>query len=262
VSTTDGFRGTASWYSAYRPGVESEVRAALVAQVSHLPRPRALLDLGTGTGQVIEALAPSFDLTVGVDSEPEMLDEARRLLGENDQRRWLLGSAEDVALPENLHPQLITIARAFHWMDQPRVLDRAAQLIDPRGRLVVLGDSSFWTTEGVWKDIIRSTIKEFLGDKRRAGSGTYTHHNRPYDEVIAESAFSEVKKVTIPVTRRWNTASVLGYLYSTSFSSQDLYRERLVEFDELLRRRLDEFEGGGGTLEETVEFTLFVGRLA
>lgn len=257
----DHFRGTASWYGAYRPGLEPEVRDAVLAQVAHLPRPRALLDLGTGTGQVIESLRDQFDELIGVDSEAEMLLEARRLLGEDERLRWLHGTAEDVSLPESFRPQLVTIARAFHWMDQPLVLERMSQIIDPQGRLAVLGDSSFWTTEGPWKDIIRATIKQFLGEKRRAGAGTFAHHDRPYDEVIADSAFSQVDKVVVPVQRSWCTESVLGYLYSTSFSSQELYGERLDEFDELLRRRLDEFQRTEGPLTETVDFTLFVGRL-
>ena len=262
INPADKFTGTGGWYARYRPGLEPEVRTAILARVEHIPRPRGLLDLGTGTGQVLASLASEFDHLVGVDTEEDMLDHAHETLGEvGDRATLLLGKAEDVALPVGFTPHVITICRSFHWMDQAAVLARSSALLDRNGRLMVLGDSSFWTTEGDWKDIVRATIREFLGEKRRAGSGTYAHHNRPYDEVIADSEFSEVEKVVVPVSRTWDTDSVLGYLYSTSFSSQELYGDRLQEFDGLLRARLDEFQQSGQRLDETVDFTLFVGRI-
>ncbi len=262
VNPADKFKGTASWYRAYRPGLEPEVARAILDAVKHVDRPRSLLDLGTGTGQVIEALADEFDLCVGVDNELEMIVEARSVMTENDRVRWVHGGAETARLPDELRPALITICRAFHWMDQSAVLERTARLAPPDGRLIVLGDSSFWTTEGPWKDIVRETIKGFLGKKRRAGSGTFAHHNRPYDEVIAESKWSRIEIRDVPVHRTWSIDSVLGYLYSTSFSSQDLYGDRLHEFDEQLRSQLANFEREGGTLDESVEFKLFIGSLA
>lgn len=262
INPADKFTGTADWYARYRPGLEPEVRAAVLACVEHIPRPRGLLDLGTGTGQVLAGLASEFDDLVGVDPEQDMLDHAHEALRDVcDRAVLLLGKAEDVTLPEGFTPHLITICRSFHWMDQSAVLARSSSLVASDGRLMVLGDSSFWTTDGEWKDIVRATIREFLGEKRRAGSGTYAHHNRPYDEVIADSDFTEVDKIVVPVSRTWNTDSVLGYLYSTSFSSQELYGDRIHEFDRLLRARLDEFQQSGHRLDETVDFTVFAGRI-
>jgi ubiquinone/menaquinone biosynthesis C-methylase UbiE len=262
INPADTFKGTGGWYARYRRGIEPEVRAAMLARVEHVPRPRGLLDLGTGTGQVLAGLAGEFDDLVGVDTEQDMLDHAHETLGEaGDRATLLLGKAEDVALPDGFTPHLITICRSFHWMDQPAVLARSSALLAGDGRLMVLGDRSFWTTQGEWKDIVRATIREFLGEQRRAGSGTYAHHDRPYDEVIAASDFSEVEEVVVPVSRTWDTDSALGYLYSTSFSSQRLYSDRLQEFDGLLRARLDAFQRNGRRLDETVDFTLFVGRI-
>jgi hypothetical protein len=40
-----------------------------------------------------------------------------------------------------------------------------------------------------------------LGEQRRAGNGIFTHHDRPYSEILAESAFSDVEEIIIPVQR-------------------------------------------------------------
>lgn len=259
----DQFTGTAPWYARFRPGLEPEVRRKLIAQVTQIPRPRRLLDLGTGTGQIIAALASDFDEFVGVDVEQELLDMTDITLDEDVMYRTTLihARAEDFAPPAGWKPHLITICRAFHWMDQPRVLAHCAEVIADDGRLAVLGDGSFWTTTEPWKDIIRSTIQEFLGEERRAGSGTFSDHGRPYSEILAESAFTDVATIEIPVTRAWDIDSILGYLYSTSFSSQDLYGERQPAFDSQLRTRLADFQTAGGRFEETVDFTLYVGHL-
>ncbi|MGO9428773.1 ArsR/SmtB family transcription factor, partial [Rhodoblastus sp.] len=55
---------------------ESRVEAAIVAMVGDKPI-RGLLDLGTGTGRMLELLAPRADRAVGVDMSPAMLAVAR-----------------------------------------------------------------------------------------------------------------------------------------------------------------------------------------
>ncbi len=55
---------------------ESRVEAAILAMVGDKPI-RGLLDLGTGTGRMLELLAPRADRAVGVDQSPAMLAVAR-----------------------------------------------------------------------------------------------------------------------------------------------------------------------------------------
>src|SRR5699024_2149059 len=82
-----------------------------------------------------------------------------------------------------------------------------------------------------WKDAVRAVIKDFLGEERRAGQGTFQHHDRPYSELLEGSVFNQVEEVSVPVHRDWTIESILGYLYSTSFASRDLFGERIEEFE-------------------------------
>src|SRR5579871_5694915 len=51
---------------------EPEVEAAILEQIDKLPH-RVVLDAGTGTGRMLELLAPAIQLGTGVDISPEML---------------------------------------------------------------------------------------------------------------------------------------------------------------------------------------------
>jgi predicted TPR repeat methyltransferase len=53
------FHGTVGFYRQYRPGLPESVADVLDAAVAETT-PRRLLDLGTGTGLVVEALSVSL----------------------------------------------------------------------------------------------------------------------------------------------------------------------------------------------------------
>jgi DNA-binding transcriptional ArsR family regulator len=55
---------------------ECEVEAALV-EIVDAARPRDLLDIGTGTGRMLEILAPRAERALGIDQSREMLAVAR-----------------------------------------------------------------------------------------------------------------------------------------------------------------------------------------
>jgi predicted TPR repeat methyltransferase len=71
------FQGTAEFYRQFRSGVPAEV-AALLIQATPDRRPRKLLDIGTGTGFVVEALRADVDEVIGIDVDADLLAVARR----------------------------------------------------------------------------------------------------------------------------------------------------------------------------------------
>ena len=69
------FTGTTEFYRRYRPGIPEEV-AQVLDRATPVGRPRRLLDVGTGTGLVVEALLSRFDDVIGVDNDADMLAAA------------------------------------------------------------------------------------------------------------------------------------------------------------------------------------------
>jgi len=135
------FRGTASYYTLYRPGWPQALFDHLIERF-HLDGTGRLLDLGCGTGQITIPLAPHFEEAVGLDSEKEMLDEAKKAGTHNI--KWVEMMAEDIS--DKLGEfKLTTMGISFHWMHQENVLEKVYEITQPGGGIAVIwNDSSSW----------------------------------------------------------------------------------------------------------------------
>ncbi len=112
-----------------------------------------LLDLGTGTGRMLELLAPTYKRAIGVDSSREMLAVARsRLaaagLGHAQVRLGDIGSLDpSVGLAD-----VIVIHQVLHYFDDPgRMLAQARKLLKAQGEILIVDfaphDLEFLRTE-------------------------------------------------------------------------------------------------------------------
>ena len=101
---------------------------------------RGLLDLGTGTGRMLELLAPRSDRAVGVDMSPAMLTVARARIDQSGLRNVQLRQGDIYALPvERDAYDLVVIHQVLHFLDDPaRALAEAARALRPSGRLLVV----------------------------------------------------------------------------------------------------------------------------
>ncbi|MEO8668869.1 MAG: metalloregulator ArsR/SmtB family transcription factor [Bauldia sp.] len=118
---------------------EASVEAAILDALGGR-RFDSLLDLGTGTGRVLELLAPLYNRAVGVDASTDMLSVARANLDRagiaNAQVR--LGDIYNLPLPRDSF-SLVTIHQVLHYLDDPeRAIAEAARVLRPGGRLLVV----------------------------------------------------------------------------------------------------------------------------
>ncbi|MGW2702318.1 class I SAM-dependent methyltransferase [Streptomyces sp. NPDC001340] len=256
------FSGTASYYRRFRPGIPDEL-AVLLDQAAPEASPCRLLDVGTGPGLVVHALLPYFYDVFAVDADVAMLTEAECMLrpmlpsGHRLQTRHAL--AEDFLPPDGWKPHLVTCGRVFHWLDQPRFLDRLSEYVTPDGVVALFSDRSLWTADNEWQRAARAVVQEFLGEHRRAGAGVFGPPGPPYADVLRASAFCDVTTTVIPVHREWSIAEVTGYLYSTSFAAPQLFGDRRRAFETALEDALAPF-AAGGLLTEDNAFTVHTAR--
>jgi len=117
---------------------EERVEAALVAMIGDKPF-RNLLDLGTGTGRMLELLAPQAR-AVGVDQSAAMLALARARIDQAGLRHVSLRQGDIYAPPvERDAYDLVVIHQVLHFLDDPaRALAEAARALAPGGRLAVV----------------------------------------------------------------------------------------------------------------------------
>jgi len=139
------FQGTAGFYRQHRSGVPANV-AAIVAEAAPQRRPRSLLDIGTGTGFVVEALQTSFDDVIGIDIDTDLLQVARGVVQplHGQRLRFIEANAEQFQPPNGWAADLVTICRTFHWLDRPAVLTHLDQFVASDGAVAILGDNSIW----------------------------------------------------------------------------------------------------------------------
>jgi len=111
------FAGTVGYYRRWRPGIPEPV-AAVLDQAAPDRNPRRLLDIGTGTGLVVEALLGRFDDIIATDNNPDMITAAEAalqpVLPDGTSLRVIAVSAEAFTPPSGWQADLVTICRAFH----------------------------------------------------------------------------------------------------------------------------------------------------
>jgi ubiquinone/menaquinone biosynthesis C-methylase UbiE len=99
-----------------------------------------LVDLGTGTGRVLELFAPQAKRLIGLDSSREMLGVARANLERQGLRHTELRQSDIYALPLADHmADVVTIHQVLHYLDEPqKALLEARRILKPEGKLLVV----------------------------------------------------------------------------------------------------------------------------
>jgi ArsR family transcriptional regulator len=98
-----------------------------------------LLDVGTGTGRILELLAPQAEHAIGLDQSREMLAVARANLDKAGLRNCELRQGDMYQLP--LPPRsvdVVTFHQVLHFGETPAAaIAEAARVLRPGGRLLV-----------------------------------------------------------------------------------------------------------------------------
>jgi len=257
------FEQTQDYYARFRPPITDDVAGAVLKLSGPEVMSGSLLDLGTGTGQVVRAMAPHFVSIYAIELDQGMLDRAEADWQASEYRHkteveWARADVEEYSLPPTARVTLTTACRAFHWMDQASVLRRYATQTASGASFAVFGDSSFWESPQDWAIHTKQTVQSFLGEQRKARSGTFNHHKRPYADILTESPFSLVREAVVQVERTWTPAQVIGYLYSTTFAARELFGNRRTEFEDTLTNSLLPYQQNGQLLENA-HFKICVG---
>jgi SAM-dependent methyltransferase len=154
--------GDAAIVAAYpsRPPYPAAVFPALTDLLSG--GPRAVLDLGCGTGDLARRLAPLVERVDALDLSDGMIALGKTLPGgDAPNLLWITGSAEDA--PLNPPYGLVTAGESLHWMAWEVVLPRLRDALAPGGLLAVVGreEHSPWWTDLLALIIHYSTNKDF-----------------------------------------------------------------------------------------------------
>jgi len=115
-------------------GVEQAILAALAGELGDL------VDVGTGTGRMIELLGRQARTALGLDRNPEMLRLARNRIDASGlaSARVQAGDMYALPLPAGACDSLL-LHQVLHYADNPgAVIAEAARVLRPGGRLLVV----------------------------------------------------------------------------------------------------------------------------
>ncbi|KAI6084072.1 S-adenosyl-L-methionine-dependent methyltransferase [Hypoxylon rubiginosum] len=131
-------------YAAWRPGYSPKLFKIIIDHhTSTGGQLNTVVDVGCGTGQATQDLAPYFANTIGLDPSEGMINIARSSVKSSTSPiRFEVSAAE--ALGTNLEPpiadssvDLLTAATAAHWFDMAGFWQNAARILKPGGTVAL-----------------------------------------------------------------------------------------------------------------------------
>ncbi len=135
------FRAHAAEWDRLRKlhAADDAVEQAIVAALADKPF-RSLLDLGTGTGRMLELFGPQIERGLGIDLSLDMLLLARARLERLGLKHCSVrqGDIYDLSVARDSF-DVIIIHQVLHYLDDgARAIKEAARVLAPSGRLLVI----------------------------------------------------------------------------------------------------------------------------
>ena len=234
------FEGAAAHYRYGRPPYSPQLEAVLTEELG-LDGSGRLLDGGCGPGTLILRLSHLFEQAVGLDPDPAMLAEGRRVADERgiSNIRWVQARAEELPAAAPGSYRLVTFGQSLHWTDEARVVETVYDMLEPGGALVMV----VHTVQGrprppspgpppIPHAEIEALVHQYLGPGKRAGQGAAPIRTHRFEDVLVRTRFGAPRFVFAPgvpdVVR--DTEGVLSGYFSFSWSAPHLFGDRVDEF--------------------------------
>ncbi|MGZ3695258.1 MAG: class I SAM-dependent methyltransferase [Bdellovibrionota bacterium] len=205
----DFFSTQANDYAKYRPTYPASLYEYLA---SIAPAKDLAWDVGTGNGQAAIELAKFFTKVIATDPSEKQLAEAVA----NSGVEYRCATAEKSGL-EAASADLITVAQAFHWFDQPKFFAEVKRVAKPGAALAV------WCYELAH---VNPEIDEIVMELYRGILGPYWDNGRKLVEEGYRNEkfpFAELKPPPFQMQAAWSSQEMLGYL--GTWSALQKYRK-------------------------------------
>jgi ubiquinone/menaquinone biosynthesis C-methylase UbiE len=238
------FRSTAAVYARFRLGYPDRLVRRVIA-LAGLERGDSVLDLGAGPGLLALPFARKGMAVTAVDPEPEMCEALENAAKQAHLPvRVLAGSSFE--LPPGIGPfRLVTIGRAFHWMDRAETVKALDRMVAPGGALALFDDEFPNSVENRWRTALDTVAHRYGADSSPHRMERADPVHRSHESVLLESPFPVLETAGVIVRRELTVEDIVGYAQSLSVTSVQTLGERAAAFEADLRQALAELSPDG-----------------
>jgi SAM-dependent methyltransferase len=253
------FRANVPFYARYRLNYPDSLIERISENVG-LARGDSVLDLGAGPGLLAIPFAKAGMAVTAIDPEPGMLAELKAGAAAQgvmiDIRR---GSSFD--MPKGIGPfRLVTIGRAFHWMDRPATLEMLDGVIGDGGAIALVHDDHPTTAENLWRGILRDVADRYGRAEATHVREARAKGYRSHESVLLDSGFSQLERIGIIIRRVLTADDIVGLAHSLSALSPEKLGSRARDFENELREELARLSPDDQFIEIAELFALIAKR--
>jgi SAM-dependent methyltransferase len=252
------FRTTVPFYARYRLGYPESLIARVI-QLAGLKPGDPIMDLGCGPGLLAIPFARAGMKVTAVDPEPSMLEAAAAAAKEAGVS-LSLREGSSFALPTDVAPfRLVTMGRAFHWMDGDNTLAALDPIVAADGALAFFDDDHPHTAENAW----RFALKDIANKYGRTQSAHLVEASRvgfrSHHSLLLDSSFRCLEGLSEFVRRETTADEIVGLALSLSSTSPEKLGEKADAFEAELRAAMSAISSEG-RFTEIAELTALVAR--
>lgn len=238
------FTGKSDDYSRFRPAYPEAAVDYLKAKISG----SAVVDIGAGTGIFTRLLLKHFPDTAAIEPNAAMREKFHRFLPGIPCRD---ASGEATGFPDD-SVDLITVAQAFHWLDEEKFKQEAMRILRPGGKVAIV-----WNTElkSDFTSARNAVCQKYCPRFRNGYAGKRTPAEG--DAFLRYSYFNTVEFIAFDNPFVMDLATFEGNMRSRSYapgSADCQYNAFMVE----LRSVFDRFSRNG-TVTELQETQIYLG---
>ncbi len=251
------FKVASQFYTTGRPTYPPLLsrRVAASVGVGKLDR---VLDLGTGPGFLAIDFAPLVQTVTAIDPATEMLGIASENAARAgvDNIRVLRGASYDIG-PELGRFKLVTIGRAFHWMDRVQTLKVLDALVERTGAVTLFGESYPDVPANAWHREFQAIVDSYSSaDPARP----QIRERATNEAVLLDSAFGHLERISVlerrgtPIERFVDRA----LSFASTWAGRPGSREQDLALE--IRAAIGEHADAQGLVHEVIEGHALIAR--
>jgi len=249
------FKNPSRYYTTGRP-FYPKLLSRRVAELVKVSSVDDVLDLGTGPGFLALDFAPQTRSVTAIDPEDEMLQVARQ----NAERagvhvKFVKGSSFELSAQLGRF-KLVTIGRAFHWMDGDQTLSALDQLVHHGGAVSLFGARHPEVTENAWHPAFQALLDSYsAADPARSR----TRGADPQEVVFLRSAFDHLERISVLERRLTPVEHIVDRALSFGSAWDGRPGSREDDLAGEVRRLIGSYARPDGTVQEVLEGHALIG---